>query len=299
MKSNMKSNMKRLVKLFLLCGLLIFSMNTYANEGEMPNDTIFKYKDRIIKIETINDSTRISQLALTPENEALLEEDIQPSSSIVYDGASYNFAFSWKKRKKLSSHWSGFGMSFMNYDDSDIPNGELRLSTSHNFSFNIIEYYIPLGYNWLLVTGLGSEWSRYHFKGNAALTSENGITLFKPAPDGVTYRSSKLLAYYITIPLLLEYQIPVRKGSIHFSAGAVAFFKYYSKSQTKYFDNDGNKVVQNWGKDLNMRPIDIKLRGQIGFKDFALFGYYSPISMFKKDQGPDLQMYSLGAMLTF
>lgn len=192
-----------------------------------------------------------------------------------------------------------FSRNYNTFVTLSLKNGELRLSTSHNFSFNLIEYYIPLGYNWLLVTGLGSDWSRYHFKGNASLTSEDGITLFKPAPDGVTYRSSKLLAYYITIPLLLEYQIPINKGNIHFSAGAVAFFKYYSKSQTKYFDNDGKKVVQNWGKDLNMRPIDIKLRGQIGFRYFALFGYYSPISMFKKDQGPDLQMYSIGAMLTF
>lgn len=225
-----------------------------------------------------------------------------PPSEVIYDGASYSFIFSWnkKKRKYLRPHWTGFGMSFMNYSDNDIPHGDLKLSHSYAFSLNLIEYSILIkNSNWLFVSGMGFDWFRYHFDDNAALTKVDGITSFQPAPEGINYKSSKLLSYYITIPLLMEYQLPVNKRSVYISGGVVGFIKYYSKSQVKYYDENGKKRKQNMGRDLNIRPIDLKLRLQIGIGDFSAFAYYSPFSMFEKDKGPDLKTINVGLMMGF
>ena len=197
----------------------------------------------------------------------------------------------------MSSHWTGFGMSFINYDDNKIPNGSLKMSTSHNFSLNMFEYNKPIrNSNWLFTTGIGFEWFRYHFDGNAALTKKDGVTVFEPAPKGVDYKDSKLLAYYVTLPLLVEYQLP--STQLHVLAGVVGFFKYYSKSQVKYYVEE-KKHVENMGRDLNIRPVDMKFRVQIGFSDISAFAYYSPFSMFDKKDGPDLKTYGVGLKLGF
>ena len=215
------------------------------------------------------------------------------NSSVIYNGSSYNVIFSWKKNKKhLSPHWTGIGMGFMDYNSDKIPNGSLKMSTSHNFTVNLFDSHKQLSNHWLLVSGIGTEWSRYHFDENAALTKQDGKTLFEPAPEGINYKSTKLLAYYVTVPLLFEYQA----SNFHISGGAVAMFKYYSKSQIKYYI-ENKKYVENKGRDLNIRPIDLRLRIQIGFDDIAIYGYYAPISMFKKDKGPELRTYTIGLMI--
>lgn len=260
-----------------------------ASAGQLPNssqDTVKTITKTITIDSKTGDTLRVAsqtETVVTPKEE----------SNVLFGGSSYNLIFSWKKKKHLNSHWTGIGMGFMNYDDKNIPNGKLKMSTSHNFTLNLIDYHKQISNsNWLLVSGVGMEFSRYHFDTNAALTKVDGVTSFAPAPAGIDYKSNKLLAYYITLPMLLEYQA----SHFHISGGPVAFFKYYSKSEVEY-DQNNQEVKQSMGRDLNIRPVDLKLRLQVGFDDVAIYGYYSPFSMFNKNEGPSLKTYTVGVMI--
>ena len=278
--------MKKIITLFAIHAL---ASACYADEIKCPLDTIIKTTKTVIITDTITGQTTTT----ITETEKTISTVNEPQSSIQYNGSSYNMIFSWRKKKRLNPHWTGFGMGFMNYSDKKIPYGKLKMSTSHNFTVNLFDFHRQIGKtNWLFVSGIGAEWSRYHFDENAAITKKDGITFFEPAPEGINYKSTKLLAYYITIPLLLEYQI----SNFHISGGAVGFIKYYSKSQVKYYIDD-NKHVKNMGRDLNIRPIDMKLRFQVGIDDISIYAYYSPFSMFEKDKGPKLKTYTIGIML--
>ncbi len=273
-------------KIITLLTLSLCVLSAYAEDITSLQDTIVK----TVKIVIEQNPATGNMDTVRTESQVLISEK-ENESNILLGGSSYNFLFSWKKKKHLSPHWTGFGMGFMNYDD--IPNGSLKMSKSHNFTVNLFDFHKQIGKsNWLVVSGIGAEWSRYHFDENAALTKVDGITIFQPAPEGIDYKSTKLLAYYITIPLLLEYQI----SNFHVSGGVVGFFKYYSKSQVKYYV-DNEKVVKNMGRDLNIRPVDMKLRLQVGINDISVYAYYSPFSMFGKDKGPDLKTYTIGIML--
>ncbi|MDR3057726.1 MAG: outer membrane beta-barrel protein [Prevotella sp.] len=275
--------MKKIITLLIFS---LFILSAQAEDITTPQDTIVK----TVKIVIEQNPATGSMDTIRTESQVLIHEK-ESESNILLGGSSYNFLFSWKKKKHLSPHWTGFGMGFMNYDD--IPNGSLKMSKSHNFTVNLFDFHKQIGKsNWLVVSGIGAEWSRYHFDENAALTKVDGITTFQPAPDGIDYKSTKLLAYYITIPLLLEYQA----SNFHISGGVVGFFKYYSKSQVKYYV-DNKKIVKNMGRDLNIRPVDMKLRLQVGINDISVYAYYSPFSMFGKDKGPDLKTYTIGVML--
>ena len=243
----------------------------------------------LIPLSLASKSLRSSQDSIGTKSSYISEK------SYIIDGDN-QFSFFWQKNKKtLNPHWSGMGMGFMNYSSGNIPNGVLAGSRSHNFSFNFISWKKQISHsNWLLVSGIGLDWSRYHFDDNAALTKIDGITRFELAPDDVKYKDSKLLTYYVTFPLLLEYQI----SDFHVSGGIVAYFKYYSKSQVK-FKNETGTHKPSMGRDLNIRPVDWRLRGQVGIGCVSLYALYAPWSMFKANKGPKLRTYTFGVMLTF
>ncbi|HMM03799.1 MAG: hypothetical protein ACK5KN_12395 [Dysgonomonas sp.] len=274
-------------QLIIILALSLFTISVFADDINQPQDTII----RTVVTETVTDTVTGLVTTTRTETEKIIPTVVEPESSVMYDGSSYNFIFSWKKKKHLSPHWTGIGMGFMNYDD--IPNGRLKMSTSHNFTVNLVDFHKQIkNSNWLLVSGIGSEWSRYHFDDNSALTKRNGITVFEPAPEGVNYKATQLIAYYVTIPLLLEYQT----SDFHISGGVVGFLKYYSKSQVKFKDDEGTHKV-SMGQDLNIRPVDMRFRLQVGINNVGVYGYYAPFSMFSKDKGPDLKTYTIGVMI--
>lgn len=274
-------------QLIIILALSLFTISVFADDINQPQDTII----RTVVTETVTDTVTGLVTTTRTETEKIIPTVVEPESSVMYDGSSYNFIFSWKKKKHLSPHWTGIGMGFMNYDD--IPNGRLKMSTSHNFTVNLVDFHKQIkNSNWLLVSGIGSEWSRYHFDDNSALTKRNGITVFEPAPEGVNYKATQLIAYYVTIPLLLEYQT----SDFHISGGVVGFLKYHSKSQVKFKDDEGTHKV-SMGQDLNIRPVDMRFRLQVGINNVGVYGYYAPFSMFSKDKGPDLKTYTIGVMI--
>ncbi|MDR1632332.1 MAG: outer membrane beta-barrel protein [Dysgonamonadaceae bacterium] len=234
----------------------------------------------------------ICLLSLTASGFAQEEE----KSNILFDGSSYNFFFSWKK-KPAESHWSGLAFAFSNLNGLDKENVGLKLNRSYSIDLNLMDYNVPLHYHWLFVTGLGFDWSRYHFKGNVALRDDdNGISRFLPDSEGRSYRDSKLLVYYATIPLLLEYQKKVGKHKTFFINGGVeGLLNLYSKSQVEARTPDGIKKMSY--KDLNILPVNFRLVLRTGFDNFSIFGYYQPYSMFQKGKGPEVRSFGIGIAL--
>lgn len=275
-------------KIIILFAVSICTLSVFAGEPVLPQDTIIKTIRTVIEKDSITGET----ITTTTTTTELKETAVSEKSKIEYDGSSYNFIFSWKKKKRLHPHWTGFGIGFLNY--SDIPNGNIKMSKSLNFTINLFDFHKQISNsNWIFVSGIGSEWSNYHFDDNAALVKRDGITIFEPAPAGITYKTNKLTAHYVTIPLLLEYQV----SSFHVSGGVVGFLKFYSRSHVKYYNAEGKKIKETMGRDLNIRPIDMKLRLQAGIGDISLYGYYSPFSMFDKNKGPDLKTYTIGLII--
>ncbi len=217
------------------------------------------------------------------------------NSSVVFDGSAYGLIFSWKKKQHFDPHWTGFGMSFNGFQDME--GADLNNGRCYAIVLNPIECYLRLYRNFIFVSGVGIDWSRYHFKGDIGLAEEESITRFEPAPEGIHYQSSKLLAYYATIPLLIEFQKKVeRNKSYHISGGIVGYIKCYSKSQVQY--RDTNEQV-DLGRDLNILPVNARFMLQAGIGDVSLFAYYSPFSLIENGKGPDLKPMGMGFRLDF
>jgi hypothetical protein len=161
-----------------------------------------------------------------------------------------------------------------------------------------MDYNVPLHYNWLFVTGLGFDWSRFHFRGNSALQrGSDGITRFIPDVEDRNSNSNKLLVYYATIPLLFEYQKKIGRGKTFFVNGGVeGLINLYSKSQVEVRTaREGDRKLSY--RDLNILPVNFRMVLRTGFDDFSIFGYYQPCSMFQTGKGPELRSFGIGIAL--
>lgn len=220
----------------------------------------------------------------------------EEKSDGFFDGSSCNFLVS-RKKKPTESHWKGLAFAFSNLNGLEKENVNLRLNRSYSIDLKLMDYNVPLHYHWLFVTGLGFDWSRYHFKGNIGLQNDfDEISRFISGSEGQSYRDSKLLVYYATIPLLLEYQKKVGRGkTFFFNGGIEGLINLYSKSQVEARMPNGIEKLAY--KDLNILPVNFRWFLQAGFDDFGIFWYYQPHSMFQKGQGPDLRSFGIGITL--
>jgi len=215
-------------------------------------------------------------------------------SSVYYDGSSYGFRWSWGKEAG-EAHWSGLGFAFSNWNG--LEDADLILNRSYSVVLNLFDYTVPLHRHWLGVTGLGFDWSRYHFKGDIGLREEDRVTQFLPDSEGRKYRDSKFLAYYATVPILLEYQTTFGEKTVFIAGGIEGMLNLYSKSQVEIRTPDG--IKKKHYKDLNVLPVNYRFATFIGVNSFTLFGYYQPNSPFQKGKGPDVQPYGMGLLLSF
>ncbi|MDL2222769.1 outer membrane beta-barrel protein [Bacteroidales bacterium OttesenSCG-928-M11] len=226
-------------------------------------------------------------------------------SSVTYDGSAYSFSFVWNKKESIRTHLPGLSFSFNNLNGlDDISNANLNSSQSYSIALGLGGFNARIADHWVFGIGARLDFARYHFKGNVGLReivdpSGSYFTTFVDDPEGRTYKSSKLILYYVTIPVVLEYQCKVN-GSNRFwiNGGVEGLVKYYSKSQVDIKET-GHVKKQSLGHDLNINPISARLVFNIGFDKYGLTAFYQPISLFKSDRGPDLYPWGIGFAVGF
>jgi hypothetical protein len=230
---------------------------------------------------------------------AAQEVETNDGSKISIDGVSYNFIFSWKKDKhhKIKPHNSSWSFTFSNLGnigDAAEPN----YGRSYSWMLDIGGAYHTFNNHWLVSINGGLDWTRYHFNGNVRLWENNGRGEFTPDPNGRNYRDSKVLIYYLKIPLLLEYQTGRYKEGFFINGGVEGLVKLYSKSQVEAYQSD-NSISKEDLRGLNLYPINVRAVLRIGIAKTSLFGYYQPISLFNNNKGPELYPFGVGVSLGF
>jgi hypothetical protein len=215
-------------------------------------------------------------------------------SSVLIDGKFYSFAFNWQHKPK-GVHWSGASFSFAGLEGLDNYDVISKMGRSYSFTLNVSNFSLPLSSHFVFGTGFGFDWTRYHFKGDVALKDNSaGITEF--FADTRPFRDSKLLVYYATFPLVLEYQKKIKNKTRFFMQGGVeGLLKLYSKSEAEV--RIDNAIKEEYYRDLNILPVNFRVVFRTGFDNVSFFCYYQPISMFASGKGPELHPFGVGIAL--
>jgi outer membrane protein with beta-barrel domain len=209
------------------------------------------------------------------------------------------------RRNRFKGHWTGVEFGFNNYVTSDkslvLPDdiGYMNLHSGKSINFNINFTQLSLGLTRHIgfVTGLGLNWNNYKFDGdNNILKGINGI--IEELDPGAPLEKTKLATVYLTMPFMLEMQIPVHNNTLNIAAGPIGAVKIGSHNKMVY--EDGQKVKANGDFSLNMLRYGATAR--VGYQNFQIYGTYYMTPLFKTGKGPggyDLYPFEIGIAFTF
>jgi hypothetical protein len=208
------------------------------------------------------------------------------------------------RRKRFRGHWAGVEAGFNNYltpdNNFNLPENidymSLHSGKSRYFNANVAQTSLGLTRRIGFVTGLGINWNNYRFDGNNNIIKKDNGEIEKYDPE-LLLKKSKLSTLYLTLPFLLEIQIPATCSQLNIAAGPIGAVKLYSYSKM-VFDN-GDKVRSEDDFSLNMLRYGATLR--IGFGNFQIHGtsYFMPLFQTGKSPGGiDLYPFEVGFAFT-
>ena len=108
-----------------------------------------------------------------------------------------------------------------------------------------------------------------------------------PANAGSRYSAVHTLG--INIPLLFTQDIGKK---VSFSVDPVVNFNAWGWVNNDYDIGDDNIDIST--RKIGQRPVTIDIMGVLEYEEFGIFCKYSPMSVFKKDRGPEFQSITLG-----
>jgi hypothetical protein len=210
-----------------------------------------------------------------------------------------------RRRSRFRGHWTGVELGLNNYLSSgssfsmpsDIDYMTLNSSKSTCFNINFTQLSLGFGRHIGFVTGLGLNWNNYRFDGNNNIQKgPNGI--IEELDPGLNLEKSKLASLFLTLPFMLEIQIPVEHNRLYISAGPIGAVKL--ASHTKMVFEDGH-TVRSYG-DFSLNMLRYGATARVGYGNFQLFGTYYSTPLFQTGKGPDgndLFPFEIGVALTF
>jgi hypothetical protein len=229
---------------------------------------------------------------------AAQEVETAEGSKIFLNGVSYDFSVSWQEQIKckhrLKSHYGSLGLAFSGLQGLKDYDVEPLTGRSYTVMWNFADAGIPLNRHFFLVSGMGLDFTRYHFLGSVSLRDIDGKAEFVRDNPVKPYKDSKALFTYFKVPTLLEYQTGFsRKGKSFFIQGGLEFlFKIWSKSEIIAREDTGLKRHKFGG--YNCFPANMRFLLRVGVSGISVFGYYQPTPLFQQGKGPELYPFGIG-----
>jgi hypothetical protein len=209
-----------------------------------------------------------------------------------------------RRRQRFTGHWAGAEFGFNNYLygnntslPSDIDYMSLHSGKSNNFNFNFAQLSLGFARHIGIVTGLGINWNNYRFDGkfNIKKRADGIIDSIGPVSN---LKKSKLATIYLTLPVLLELQVPANNHHLNIAAGVIGAIKLGSHSRMVFEDADDIKSYS----DFNLNMLRYGATARIGYQNFQIYGTYYMTPLFKSGKGPggyDLYPFEIGFSFAF
>jgi len=209
-----------------------------------------------------------------------------------------------KKNSRFQPHYAGFHLGLNTYLTSDhsttLPDDAKYMDLNTNKSFEVQLNVAQLGINLIkdrvgIVTGVGFKWNNYKFQNTNMVLFSDSTALRYTYDNSTSYDKSKLTAWYLTVPVLLEFQVPVHNKPLYLSAGVEGGLKL--GAHTKMVTTSGKKTKDH--SDFHLNPYTYALTARLGYDNFGVYGTYSLQTLFKADEGPELYPFVIGVCLNF
>lgn len=212
-----------------------------------------------------------------------------------------------RRKRKFTGHFFGVDLGFNSLVTSGLnftlPDDyfflDMNRGKSVAVSANILQFNTPLNAkkNMGLVIGGAIEWNNYRFDSKYILTTD-GYGKLSYIESDKDIKKNKLAITYLTVPVLFEYQMPIRgkKSPLYFSAGPVVGCKLKAFSKVVY-SNSHTKEKMRDNLNINDFKYGFMARAGIGAINLTASYYLSPL--FEVNRGPEVYPVSLSLSYSF
>jgi hypothetical protein len=267
--------MKRMKRIYLVFIITIVAYQTIAQT----NDSIIVLQSK---------AGRLSGLI-----------DIQ---DLVNEGNNF-----WEKEFK--GHWSGIefginGFAHTGYDLYTLTDNRFLKNDpllSNVLNLNLLQYSMGLQQNRNtigLITGVGLSIQSYHLEDHTSLLLDENRKVYPQYLYFDSNQKSKLSSVYLEVPLLVEFQIPIRNKAnrLYLSAGVTGAKRLETHTKVKY-KKDGKKEKLKSPGDYSILNYKVAGTVRIGYLWINLFATYDLVPLFEDRRGPVLYPFSAGIRL--
>jgi hypothetical protein len=202
-----------------------------------------------------------------------------------------------KKPKKVSTNWFVFDIGFAGYNDqtnyglastqnflrnqtSGVPASEgdyaLRTSRVSNFNLWFFMQRVSLIKNVLnLKYGFGIESNNYYYKTGITYVDGPEVYTFR---NPETFSKNKLVANYLTVPMMLNLNTHPSRGKRGFQISAGVSAGYLSSARQKQKGSGGTEKTKS---NFNLQPFKLAYVGELGLGPVKLYGSVAATSLHK------------------
>ncbi|HBX89584.1 MAG TPA: hypothetical protein DEG09_13335 [Marinilabiliaceae bacterium] len=211
-----------------------------------------------------------------------------------------------KKNAKFDGHLSTFNLGINGFLDKDMrenlpPNYDF-MSTIHEKSIEVGVFpfqhaFRLIGNNIGLVSSLGLKFNNYRFNiERLSDIPEESRPWFPLISEEADISKSKLSTINLSLPLVLEFQIPNGKDKFYISGGVEGNLRLRSHVKLVYRE-EGDSEKRKKRDDFGLNGFRYDFIARAGYKNFGIYASYSPVSLFRSNKGPEIYPYTVG--LTF
>lgn len=279
--------------------------------GQQKKDTL----DLSSNFATISSKSDTTKIKFGKKLLTVIDRGNNTSVEITSIGKDKNENVDWnnefwnrKSKKGFEPHWAGVELGLTGLLSSSKSNSlkgdaaimDLNSGKSINFNLNFLEYAVPFAHQHMgVVTGMGMEVSNLRLSNNVGLIKNDvGVTVADSSyiKGGINLSKSKLTMTYLTIPLLMEFQVPSGHKRFYVSAGVIGGVKLGSHTKVVYQDG-GQKQKDKNRNDYNLATLRYGFHARVGYKFINLYATYYPVALFEKDKGPEVYPFNVGLVL--
>jgi len=170
---------------------------------------------------------------------------------------------------------------------------ELNSARSNTFGFTFMFKEARLAKERLYVrSGLGINWTNYHFKNNINISTSNDSTAF--TTDSIrSFDKYKLRATYLQVPLLIGMRLGDLDHPFGLQFGVVGSYKIGSAIKQKYTLGE-SKLKDKVKDDYNLSPFKFEALARVSIDNFGFYAKYSLTELFESGRAPELYPFSIG-----
>ena len=270
---------------------------SYANVADIDELATFTTVINIFN-KIANEGDKLKQFDTINLNIEELNKDLEKTLNKYHKGIDVNIETPKKKKDILDINLA-LGVGYLNWANNgfySVPQSSDPFSLKYGLKTDIILQFIVFPKSLISIsTGIGQQSNILEFRNGF----DNYEFATNPTSNNYSIESNSLTAYYITVPLTIDFNLN-KDFRIHIGAmGGINYNTSWSGFVRSYKENGETTTQQSGSAFSQFNPFKLDAMFGISFSHFTFYANYALTDMFESTYKFQARPFSFGLMVWY